>query len=545
MTTMRSTGGDNPLLPVCEYHQRTKHRWEAYARSPGYLDWDTQPDPFRRFEGCVVLPLVPAAERLGTRYNEMVSEGPVAAAPFDLEHLGLLLELSFGLSAWKQYGSDRWALRCNPSSGNLHPTEAYVVSGDIAHLPAGVYHYRSYEHALEQRCGVRGSWHGLLIGLSSVHWREAWKYGERAYRYCQHDVGHALGALRYAAAALGWRVRLLDEWSDDEIAALLGLDRRQDFADAEPECPDLLCQILPDAGHQRPVPGEWLAATATALWAGRANHLSRRHREDWPVVEEVSAAARKPATAPAGWQAEPLPRLRATGIETPAAVLIKQRRSAQHFDGQTQIPEKTLYRMLDATLPRADMPPFDVWPWPPAVHLLLFIHRVVGLRPGVYLCCRSEGGEALRQRMRPEFEWLRAENAPEHLRLYRLRRADAREAARLLSCHQAIASDGAFSLGMLAHFRDTLEEEGPWAYRRLFWECGLIGQTLYLEAEAAGVRGTGIGCFFDDPVHEVVGLEGDAWQSLYHFTVGAPLEDQRLQTLPAYAHLQAEETAAA
>src|SRR5437660_12483691 len=32
----------------------------------------------------------------------------------------------------------------------------------------------------------------FLVGLSSIHWREAWKYGERAFRYCQHDVGHAL-----------------------------------------------------------------------------------------------------------------------------------------------------------------------------------------------------------------------------------------------------------------------------------------------------------------------------------------------------------------
>jgi hypothetical protein len=31
---------------------------------------------------------------------------------------------------------------------------------------------------------------------------------------------------------------------------------------------------------------------------------------------------------------------------------------------------------------------------------------------------------------------------------------------------------------------------------------------LYLEAEAAGVRGTGIGCFYDDPVHDVLGLTG-------------------------------------
>jgi hypothetical protein len=44
---------------------------------------------------------------------------------------------------------------------------------------------------------------------------------------------------------------------------------------------------------------------------------------------------------------------------------------------------------------------------------------------------------------------------------------------------------------------------------------------LYLEAEAAGVRSTGIGCFFDDPVHQVFGLGDLAFQSLYHFTVAA------------------------
>lgn len=49
----------------------------------------------------------------------------------------------------------------------------------------------------------------------------------------------------------------------------------------------------------------------------------------------------------------------------------------------------------------------------------------------------------------------------------------------------------------------------------------MIGQLLYLEAKAAGLRSTGIGCFFDDPVHELLGLEGTAFQDLYHFTVAA------------------------
>jgi hypothetical protein len=58
---------------------------------------------------------------------------------------------------------------------------------------------------------------------------------------------------------------------------------------------------------------------------------------------------------------------------------------------------------------------------------------------------------------------------------------------------------------------------------------------LYLEAEAAGIRGTGIGCFFDVEMHALLGLQGSAWQSLYHFTAGGALEDARLTSLPAYA----------
>src|SRR5271165_5626128 len=68
---------------------------------------------------------------------------------------------------------------------------------------------------------------------------------------------------------------------------------------------------------------------------------------------------------------------------------------------------------------------------------------------------------------------------------------------------------------MIARFREELET-APDRYRHLFWETGMIGQVLYLEAEAQGVRATGIGCFFDDPVHELMGLPDDAFQSLYH-----------------------------
>ena len=79
---------------------------------------------------------------------------------------------------------------------------------------------------------------------------------------------------------------------------------------------------------------------------------------------------------------------------------------------------------------------------------------------------------------------------------------------------------------------------GTWWYRHLHWEAGILGQVLYLEAEAAGVGGTGIGCYFDDVFHELLGLAGAGFQDLYHFAVGGPVDDPRLTTLPPYAHLE-------
>ena len=82
--------------------------------------------------------------------------------------------------------------------------------------------------------------------------------------------------------------------------------------------------------------------------------------------------------------------------------------------------------------------------------------------------------------------------------------------------------------------RDSLAVYGAGFYRNLFCESGLVNQVLYLEAEEAGIGATGIGCYFDDPVHDVFGISSGDWQSFYHFTVGGPVEDRRLTTLAPY-----------
>jgi len=529
---------NDDLKRTLAYHQSSKHNFGRYAHGPGFLDWASQPDPFRRFEGAPSILLPMNVNRQAPKYADLFKPGSIAPSQLDLDSISVLLEHSFGLSAWKQYGGERWALRCNPSSGNLHPTEAYAIVSGVSSIESGVYHYVSHDHALELRCCSHFSFQGLMLGLSSIFWREAWKYGERAFRYCQHDIGHALGALRYAAALLGWRVRLLDGFGDDDIAALLGLDRANDFTGAETEAPDLLCLIVSGEDAVAPDRNELLSEAANSKWMGKANKLSPRHQFDWPAIEKVHKATHKPTTERYGDRYCPnLPPLFTSPGEWTATELIKQRRSAQAYNSVASIPAEILYRILDATLPRQRIPPFDAWPWPPRVHLILFIHRVDGLPSGLYAFCRNEESEtSLRNAMKVEFVWECAQGCPQHLRLLRLLSGDIRQTAKALSCHQDIAGDSAFGLAMLAEFNKETAK-GPWCYRRLFWECGLIGQALYLEAEAAGIRGTGIGCFFDDPMHQLLGLQNTDFQSLYHFTIGVPLVDDRLQTLPGYWHL--------
>ena len=52
-------GESSPEKVVVAYHERTKHHFHRYAAAQGFMDWATQPDPFRRYAGAdrVRLPL--------------------------------------------------------------------------------------------------------------------------------------------------------------------------------------------------------------------------------------------------------------------------------------------------------------------------------------------------------------------------------------------------------------------------------------------------------------------------------------------------------
>ncbi|HEY0135047.1 MAG TPA: nitroreductase family protein, partial [Nannocystis sp.] len=410
----------------------------------------------------------------------------------------------------------------------------------------GLHHYSPLLHGLERRADLTPAlWSALttglpqpclLVGLTTIAWREAWKYGERAFRYCQHDLGHAIAAVDIAAAMFGWRALELPRPGDAELATLLGLRRD---SGPEPEVPEALLVLVPASSDVSAI-GEWtLAADALAELArlplrGVANRLSEAH-QPWPVIDEVTRATHRTAAAVPDQRSPARPPVILPERETPpASTVIRGRRSAVAMDGRTGITRAGFYDMCRRTA--HDAPPLRALAGPARIDLAIFVHRVEGLDPGLYLLRRgTTRGERWRLAGDPEFTWTRPEGCPEDLDLSLLRIGDGRQLAAAISCGQDIAADGCFALAMLADMQ--VLAAAPWLYRRLYWEAGAIGQILYLEAEALGIAATGIGCFFDDRMHALLGLRDGEFQSLYHFTVGGRVDDTRLRTLDPYEHL--------
>ena len=536
----------NSYSAVRHYHMATKHHPDHMARSLGYMDWQSQPKPFRAYAGTTRVSLPLEGNDPALDFSRLYDGKGVQPSEITLHSISKFLELSMGLSAWKEAGRSRWALRMNPSSGNLHPTETHLVLPALdPALPAGIYHYHPFWHALERRitlspelCGPLEAYFGgagFLVALSSVFWREAWKYGERALRYCLLDTGHALGALRFAAGLLGWRVTWLSGLDQTSAERLLGFDRTQ-WPRHEREHVELVGRVhTADEAVADEVPSEALLTTlGNAAVAGTPETLSRDH-QPWTIITDTATHLRRASSVPVPAAVGHGSHSDAPERAPSAAALIRQRRSGLAFRADAVMPRLSFLSMLSRTLPRLGQVPFDNGFLAPEVHLLLFVHQVEKVDPGLYILCRNRRDQMdLKNLMHPSFEWTQVDAA---LPLYRLHVGDVRQRAAEVSCRQALAGEGVFSLGMLARF-DAVLRSAPWRYSELFWEAGLIGQVLYLEAEAHGFRGTGIGCFFDDAVHRWVGLDSEVFQSLYHFTVGLPIEDHRLKTYAPYGHLE-------
>ena len=489
------------------YHQATKHTYESVRLDAHHLDWKNQPNPFRIYKDAttIALPPDPGFPKIGTFAAIAALENEEANAfqeiHFDAAWLSRLLWHSMAISAWKKVPSsgNRYSLRVNPSSGNLHPTETYLALRGFHGIGDGLYHYRVDSHALELRNagaatvqlsqGLKipsAAESPLIIGLTSIFWREAWKYRDRAYRYCCHDLGHAMMSLLLAARALGLTGEAVAHFGDSALTRVLGLSGGD-------EAP-MAFLVFPPNGTLAQT-----SSTPVAQFAGTPNELSPREvpynllldmhcatilpdsvnpLADVPRIgTEASSIAAGPSGTPA--------------LDASLAAIVRRRRSALDFDPRTTPMErKNIEQLLDFATRnwQADWRAAGVEPGsrPDLISLFLYVHRVLDCDPGVYLLDRPTRT------------------------LKHLHYANVERVAAYLSLEQALAGNSCFTVSMIADLAEAARVLGNRGYRYAHFEAGAIGQRLYVGAEAMNWNATGIGAFYDDDVHRYLGFLEEA-----------------------------------
>lgn len=501
---------------ILDYHERTKHTIERIYSRPHTLDWDNMPDSFRHYEGVPVLDLpadppqlrLPALDVLsGRRETRLAATGA--------EFLSSLLFHSAAISATKVVPrtSYRYALRVNPSSGNLHPTEFHFATRGLRGWPDGLYHYRPSAHMAELRMQgaitreltelASSPWLRdcpLIFVLTSIVWREAWKYRERAYRYCLLDIGHAWGALALAARALGSEAYGLGQFPDDEVTRLLAV---------RDEYPLLMVAIQGDG-----VPTECSEELPRRWFGGEPNRLSSTVTQ-YALIEQAHEASKSvswtgviPPSPPSSARSGLIPLGAPAGSQAPFGIVARRRRSALDFQGDRAIALAQLSSLLAAgSRPfQADFEG-DCFGGASAqfVELYLYVHRVEGLAPGIYRY------------------W------PQGPALELVASGDQRRAAAALSLGQELAANAAVAFSMIADLERAFGAFNCRGYRYAHFEAGHIGQRFYLAAEAMGFQSTGIGAFFDDDVHRYLDIKPEQGQVIYHFACGHAVADPRLE----------------
>lgn len=541
--------GNRLLNLVHDYHQLTKHHFKQYAPGPEALDWDDQPSAFRSFENApkVSLPLKPQVSAAEFSADQLFFCQP-KQQPLTLDTLSFFLLNSAGLTAWKQHGPDSWSLRAVPSSGNLHPGELYLLLPETTDWQNGLYHYDPLYHQLELRRSFAEPVTSPLLFLTSVLDREAWKYGERAYRYCCLDAGHQLAQAKAAAGLLGWQLSSLPEQSSDVFSSLCGLDRTE-FGAVEPEFPMQAALISMDQSAALDVNADATFRTAASdslslshinqgpsEWYGVPSKLNGFSPYKWKSCFNIAQQFKEvpiQGLYPEADVIKPAPKKKNLTSDLNATQVIKQRRSAQAYEGAWEMSKDDFSQLMSSLMPAAT----DLIPAKAQVHMLCFVHAVEGMQPGIYLLPRTPEALALFKTNITRWSDWEAYELDDGTCLQRLKVANTRKAIAQLGCHQSIAANSAVTLVMLSEF-NQLSENSSLLYPALFQEAGILGQQLYLMTTALGFNATGIGCFFDDGIHDLLGFADTDIQAVYGFAMGKAIVDHRITSLSGYHHLQ-------
>jgi SagB-type dehydrogenase family enzyme len=464
------------------YHEATKHSFQSVRRRGHFMDWSNKPHPFKVYEGLpqVQLPrqvrgietsALDALRRIGTG---------ASATPHTVEDLARLLFLAAGVVRAVEHGDEVLYFRTYASAGALYPVEVYVASDLLPGLDAGLYRFDPRGVALTRlREGDHRAWlvrasgrepsvatAPLVLILTGIPWRTAWKYSERGYRHLFWDAGMILANLLAAAASADLPARTVLGFADGEVEALLGLDGRHEFP---------LCLVPLGSGPSvkaAPLPPERVELPAQPL--------SPREQE-FDLIRQANDAGRLDVTDAPSWRSSFTPRSR-PDPRPPEPVpgeprdsleeVIRRRGSARVF-GPAPIPAVVLKQVLEIAVQPI---PSDYAPGGAMlVEPYLIAAAAGGLTPGAY---------AFRD---GTFELLREGNF-------------RREAA-YLCLEQRLAADAAATIFLMADLDAVMAALGDRGYRAAQQEGGIVGGRIYLAAYAHRFGATGL-TFYDDDVTE-------------------------------------------
>src|SRR6267378_7632725 len=228
------------------YHEATKHSYTSVRTNPHFLDFANQPLPFKVYPA-----LEPSRMPTEVRQTGVAALSAIAAsipvqtniAP-DLQAVAQLLYLSAGITRQRKYSGGEIYFRAAACTGALYEVELYLVCGDIANLPAGVYHFAAAEFGLRKLRS--GDYRSVLIEATATesaiahapltivctctYWRNAWKYQDRTYRHFGWDNGTLVANLLAVATALGLPAQVVCGFVDASVNRLLDVDSQREVA---------------------------------------------------------------------------------------------------------------------------------------------------------------------------------------------------------------------------------------------------------------------------------------------------------------------------
>jgi SagB-type dehydrogenase family enzyme len=497
------------MIKSClDFHEVTSYYRDRMGGH--YLDWANQPKVYKTYDGIKPLPLDREAEFPREKLHSLLlDQTPGDTAPgIDLAALSKLFLLSYTFTTRARSQEGEFYFRSAASAGALYPTEVYTATRGVAGLHDGLYHYAIQAHALVPlRNGELGPYilqaagreektlPVVILFLTAIYFRSAWKYRARSYRYHLLDTGHVEENLILALKSLGLPYQVSYDFDDAKVNDLLGLDEKMEVALA-------LVFLFGQDVTPRHNKQEILQLSESVSKASRVS----RKEVDYPAVREIHDAGKERIAGriggvemtgslglrPKEWMAVESPSVRNETADYPDCVFM--RRSRRNFVKRL-IREDAMAEFLKG-VSASDRNPYEG-----SVSVGFLTAQVEGVESGFHLLDREKQATGM------------------------IAAGSYIESMAPICLDQAWLANAGVHFLFLANLKVLDRTWGPRGYRYAMMTAGRLGERLYIAATARGLGCCGIGAFYDGEARKLLGLN-ESSRLLYLVAVGVVKKNQ-------------------